>query len=237
MIKEAIEKLVSLAAPTLTTVHGLPYSDTSLHLLMKPGLATVSLKTLTGLVDVIRAKADELDPANWLIQVCSHADVRLVSRNTDEFGRRSELARAELHDGKPFPFGLFVGREEFVIGLQSRFVQDGDLLNVLRLASNLEAGTVAQAEDDGISQRTTVRQGITLKESVIVKGRVVLRPYRTFREVVQPASEFVFRLRSPAGDVPECALFEADGGKWMLDAVLTIKQWLDAQALDIPVIA
>lgn len=39
------------------------------------------------------------------------------------------------------------------------------------------------------------------------------------------------------GGVPECALFEADGGKWKLDAVLTIKAWLEDQHLNIPVIA
>jgi hypothetical protein len=124
-----------------------------------------------------------------------------------------------------------------VIGLQSRFLQQGDVLEVLRLASGLEMSAVMVAEDDGISQRTTTRQGIALKETVTVKGRVRLRPYRTFREVEQPMSEFVFRLRSKEGMVPECALFEADGGTWKLDAVLTIQAWLEAKNLNIPVIA
>lgn len=70
-----------------------------------------------------------------------------------------------------------------------------------------------------------------------MKGRRTLRPYRTFREVEQPASEFVFRLRSLNGEVPWCALFEADGGKWKLDAVLKIKAWLEAEELKIPIIA
>jgi hypothetical protein len=70
-----------------------------------------------------------------------------------------------------------------------------------------------------------------------VQGRVKLSPYRTFREVAWPESEFVFRLRSRGGGVPECALFEADGGKWKLDEVVTIETWLDAQNLNIPVIA
>jgi hypothetical protein len=37
--------------------------------------------------------------------------------------------------------------------------------------------------------------------------------------------------------VPECALFEADGGKWKLDAVLTMKAWLEEKALGLPVVA
>ena len=39
------------------------------------------------------------------------------------------------------------------------------------------------------------------------------------------------------GGVPECALFEADGGAWKLDAVLIIKHWLEEQALGLPVVA
>lgn len=143
----------------------------------------------------------------------------------------------ELDDGKPFTFGTFLDREEFVVGLQSRFVQSDDLAEVLRMASSLEVSAVALSEDDGISQRTTVKQGIALKQTVTVKGRVSLRPFRTFREIEQPASDFVFRLRSRDGGVPECALFEADGGKWKLDAVLAIKAWLESRALGMPVVA
>ena len=178
-----------------------------------------------------------LDPSAWLIEVLSHQGVRIVSRHTGLYGRREVLLSVSLQDGEPFPFGRFLPREEFVIGLQSRFLQQGDVLEVLRLASGLEMSAVMVAEDDGISQRTTTRQGIALKETVTVKGRVKLRPYRTFREVEQPVSEFVFRLRSKEGMVPECALFEADGGTWKLDAVLTIKAWLEAKNLNIPVIA
>ncbi|MBF9664223.1 hypothetical protein IAI33_11290, partial [Streptococcus pseudopneumoniae] len=78
--------------------------------------------------------------------------------------------------GEPFRFNQFIPREEFVIGLQSRFVQDETTADLLRLTSSLEASTVALAEDDGISQRTTVKQGVVLKEQVKVKGRWTLRP-------------------------------------------------------------
>lgn len=237
MLKEAMEKLVALAAPNVLPINGLLYSDRPLTLIPDPSISKVALLTLTGLVDLVKSKADDLDPTKWLLHVASHTDVSLIQRSTDPYGRRASLAAAHLEDGQPFPFGRFIDREEFVIGLQSRFVETPDLLEVLKLASNLEASTVAQSEDDGISQRTTVKQGVQLKEVVKVKGRVTLKPYRTFREVEQPGSAFIFRLRSKDGSVPECALFEADGSKWKMDAVLTIKQWLDGQSLSIPVIA
>ena len=51
---------------------------------------------------------------------------------------------------------------------------------------------------------------------------VTLRPYRTFNEVAQPASQFVFRINKSAN----LALFEADGGKWKLEAVERIANYL-----------
>lgn len=238
MLKEFVEKIVGMAEPTLPVLEGRQYTDRPLQLIKPPrSHAPLDLMTLTGLVDAVRVKLDDLAVGNWVIEVLSHEQVRLVSRCTNSYGEREILLSTTLTDGKVFPFGTFLQREEFVIGLQSRFVSDDELRKVLQLASSLEASTVALAEDDGISQRTTVKQGVALKQDVTVRGRVTLRPFRTFREVEQPASEFVFRLRSQHGAVPDCALFEADGGKWRLDAVLTIKGWLDAKQLGIPVVA
>lgn len=237
MLKEFIEKIEAMTAQHLTPLNGLTYTNKPLTLMVEPCASVVPLRTLTGLADLIKVKTDDLDTQCWLLQVVSHTEVRLIQKSTDPYGRRPALGKSECEDGQPFPFGRFIDREEFVIGLQSRFVVTPDLVETLKLASNLTASTVAQAEDDGIAQRTTVKQGVTLKKDVTVKSRVVLKPYRTFREVDQPSSEFVFRLRSRDGSVPDCALFEADGGKWKLDAVLSIKQWLDGQNLGMPVVA
>lgn len=237
MLKEFVDRLLQLAEVHRHEVHGLVYTDKPLHVIPTNTEATVKLSTLTGLVDCIRTQFDGLAVADWAILIHDQDSVSLVRKQTDDYGRRVCLATVTRLDGESFPFGRWLSREEFVIGLQSRFVQDGDVREVLKQASSLEASTVALSEDDGISQRTTVRQGIQLKETVTVKGRVRLMPFRTFREVAQPASEFVFRLRSREGQVPECALFEADGGKWKLDAMLTIQQWLSERELGLPVIA
>jgi len=60
---------------------------------------------------------------------------------------------------------------------------------------------------------------------VAVPNPVTLRPYRTFSEVEQPASQFVFRMKT-GGSSPSCALFNADGGAWALEAIENIKRWL-----------
>lgn len=238
MLKEFIDRILELSTPDTESINGLVYSSRALHCVTPPKLfSTIELHTLQGLADAITVKLDALSPEMFVLVVHSHAGVALMKVDTDLHGRREILVNVSLTDGDSFPFNKFVPREEFVIGLQSRFVQDSVTDELLRLTSSLEASVVALAEDDGISQRTTVKQGVALKEQVTVKGRRFLRPYRTFREVSQPASEFVFRLRSVNGEVPQCALFEADGGRWKLDAVLAIKQWLEEKQLGVPIVA
>lgn len=237
MLKEFVEKIASMAAATMHQIHGRDYVDGTVKLVVPPmSVATLQVHTLAGLAQAIRAGLDNLDYTKWILHVQDYRSVMVVARATDDYERRETVLSVTLHDVETFPFSRFIDREEFVIGLLSRFVPDPALDEIVKLASTLTAERVEIAEDDGISQRTTVRQGMQLKQEKTVKRRVLLRPYRTFREVQQPASEFVFRLRSVDGEVPTCALFEADGGAWKLEAAATIKTWLDAQNLNIPVV-
>ena len=57
---------------------------------------------------------------------------------------------------------------------------------------------------------------MTLVTGAKVPNPVILRPYRTFMEVTQPAISCVFRVRKG----PELSLHEADGGEWRLFAML-----------------
>lgn len=71
----------------------------------------------------------------------------------------------------------------------------------------------------------TVRDGVASLAHAKTPNPVTLRPYRTFNEVEQPASQFVFRVNKSAN----LALFEADGGKWKLDAVKNISDYLKTE--------
>lgn len=57
---------------------------------------------------------------------------------------------------------------------------------------------------------------------------VSLIPYRTFKEVDQPASKFVFRMRDGAHG-PEMALFDADGGAWEVAAMQALHEYLSGE--------
>lgn len=62
---------------------------------------------------------------------------------------------------------------------------------------------------------------------------VKLTPYRTFLEVKQPASDFIFRMKQDKYDGIVCAIFEADGGAWKMEAAHRIKEYLQKELMDI----
>lgn len=89
----------------------------------------------------------------------------------------------------------------------------------------ISRGTTANYDDDGVSQKTTIKSGIANKTDVIVPNPVKLRPYRTFAEIEQPQSSYVFRIQD--GDHgPSFKLVEADGGLWKNATMKKIKDYL-----------
>lgn len=106
-----------------------------------------------------------------------------------------------------------------------------DRAKLLALVGNVKDSSVRTVGDDGITQTTTVKTGVATVADVMVPNPVTLSPYRTFAEVEQPASNFVFRMRS-GNDEPAAALFEADGGAWRIEAIANIRQWLELHLAD-----
>lgn len=239
MIAEAMEKVQALVekAEQHLTVDGRNYLTGDWREIVPPAVTPFSLRTLTGLVDVVKAAPDSFHPDEWIAHVLTPTKVIVEAKSDDEYGRRAVFASCELLAAEPYPFGRFLDREAFVIGLLSQFVESDELIGLLRLTSSMSNDAATLSEDDGVSQKVTVKSGIALKELATVRPRWVLKPYRTFREIDQPASMCLFRVKGEAGSVPSCALFEADGGTWRLDAVLAIKAWLEGKGLGLSVVA
>lgn len=142
---------------------------------------------------------------------------------------------------KPAESFLFFDRDER--GKFSAY-EDNDTptlpgIYVLSYASRLVGGTAIDGDDDGITQTVSVKRGLSgaLKDQVALKPIVKLSPYRTFREVKQPESEFLLRVRLDQNDVPTVALFEADGGAWSNTAAENIVEYIQSIVTTIPVIA
>lgn len=232
IIKEAIEYVVSLRKPEVQEIHGITYSDKELEpVIHNPKARAIQMNTLTSLVDYIKARVDEMDE-KMIVHVQSPTKVSLYSALD---GERIRENMVEVVARVPnFEYGRFIDHERFCIGLQAKFLEDpeSDRALVLKFAGTVEDGTVSQYSDDGISQKATIRTGIASRGDAIVPNPVKLRPYRTFHEVQQPISEFIFRMKSDDG--VWCALFEADGGAWENVAMKNIKEYLEVELADYP---
>ena len=225
----AIDKIVSLSTPNTPVINGLTYTDKALTLIKTPTSDTLAVNTLAGLVDLLQAGFEGFDPTGVILHVVDHAKVELLSKTADEFGRRKVYVQVTPLKGVlEFKFNTFMDAESFNISLNSQFVQTDALQELVRIAGNIAHEGIAQTGDDGITQTVSVKRGIRIIGESVVNPRRTLAPFRTFREVEQPTSEFLLRVRQD-GDEPTCALFEADGGAWRITAVNTVRDWLSNQ--------
>lgn len=233
MIKEALQYLVELGKAEEHTINGDTYSDKPLHRIDMyiPKANAIEMHTLTSLVDYIKSDVDTMSE-KMIVEVSSPTKVNLYSRL--DYNRDREKLVSVSARVPEFSFNNFMDQEKFCINLQSKFIDDPqtDRSLILKFAGTVEVGTVADYGDDGITQKATVKTGIASKGDAIVPNPVKLRPYRTFLEVEQPISEFIFRMKQDKYDGINCAIFEADGGAWQIAATKAIKEYLQFELAD-----
>jgi hypothetical protein len=233
VIKEAIEKILGLASPSLVRMDGgREYCNQTLYPIKEPIPESIQIHTLTGLVDYIAAHKNILNDLigeEPFIQVLSHKEVRLISGLFGVFCQRKTFLSATPPENRGYPFGQWLDPESFIIALQAMFVPDETTANLLALVSSIKEEAVKTSGDDGVSQTVIARAGVALVTEVKVPNPVTLRPYRTFMEVEQPAISCVFRLRQG----PMLSLHEADGGLWRLEAIQNIKAYLVQAMVDL----
>ncbi|MDO5547217.1 MAG: hypothetical protein Q4F79_01885 [Eubacteriales bacterium] len=225
MIKSALEYIVGLQKPNIIEARdGWQYSDKSLERISyNPKARGIELTTLSSLIEYIKSGVDKMQ-GDMIVHVKTPQKVALYSSLDDERTREYVIeVNAEL---PTFPFGRYLGHEEFCIGLQSKFLKNNDRELLLKFAGTVEAGTIANYGDDGVTQKATVKTGVASKSDAVVPSPVSLQAYRTFVEIEQPECQYIFRMRQDRDQGIECALFEADGGAWKLQAMQSIKEYL-----------
>ncbi len=227
MIKEALQYVVGLSETKITEIDGKKYADKPLiRMDYAPKAKAIKMTTLRSLVDYIKSKADTMSD-QMIVHVVSPTQVNLFSNLDSD---RIRECMVEVHAELPeFPFNKFVDHEDFIIGVQAKFIPNNDSDLLLKFAGTVEGGTIADYGDDGVSQKATVKTGLAPKSDAIIPSPVTLKPYRTFTEVEQPESQFVFRMKEDKYDGVQCALFEADGGAWKLHAMESIQEYLEEQ--------
>lgn len=235
MIKDALMYIVGLSKANIEEVSGIKYSDKKLYQVDEEKRAeTLNSSTLTSIVDYIKFSSKEVKE-RAIVQVISPTQVLLVS--CLDYDRKRETLLTVDAVVPRLRFNEYVDNENFMIMLQSMFVQNNkdmtdieksDVDIIMKVAGNVVNDTIQTYMDDGISQQAAIKTGITSKDTVLVPSPALLRPFRTFPEVEQPASQFVFRMRQ-GRENPQCALFEADGGAWRNNAMDNIKDYLEVQ--------
>ena len=226
MIKEALKYIVGLKEPFTEEINGELYADKPMERIVKePYAEAFNLTTLSSLVEYIKSGADTMK-GKMFVHVISPTSIEVFSALDKD--RKREFVTIVRAKTPKIDFNSYVEREQFNIALQSKFLQNTDRDIMLKLVGTVQNGTVQQYSDDGVSQKATIKTGIASTGDVLVPNPVNLRPYRTFAEVEQPESAFVFRMRDSRAGGVECAIFEADGGAWELEAMENIKNYLEA---------
>lgn len=221
MIKEAIQYLVKLGNTETKEIDGQTFSTQPLHVVEEPIARAIPVRNLSGLVDYVKSNFDV--EQSLMIHIASPTTVNCFTAINGNY-KRSTFVKTEalIPD---FDFGYWLDVENFIINLQSAFVKNDDRDVMLKVVGNITEENVKTYGDNGVSQSVVAKTGIATVDEVAVPNPVALQPYRTFIEVEQPESNFIFRMK----DGPKCSLHEADGGAWKLEAIKNIKKYLTAE--------
>jgi hypothetical protein len=241
MISTALQKFYDMTRkdPVLD-INGKTYKRPGYSAVHEPLVTCLDTHTLQGIVEAVELQFEPDINYEYHIHIASPTEVLLETQAFGPFHQRHIIIKAEAYVTN-FLFGNEYEVEQFIIALNSQFILNKDRNALLQLASKITKETSGTVSDNGISQKMEVKQGVSMRDKVEVKNPFILKPYRTFPEIEQPASEFVFRVRDNQG-VVTCALYEADGSKWKIEAIDRIKGFFKEKLNkkgfpDMPVIA
>lgn len=232
--QSALNYLVDLGKDNekVIKINGQPYTHMNLKRVTDPEVSPVKLHTLDSLVTFIKETDFSKIAIPLLIHIEDHQTIKLYGPIREDRTRETfAVVNAELP--REINYGTFYDTETFNIMLQSRFIKSDERDLLLKFTGLIKEENVRQTGDDGVSQAVTIKTGVASVGHAVVPNPVNLAPWRTFQEVEQPESLFIFRMK----DGPTAALFEADGGAWRLKAINNIKNYLDENIQGITILA
>ncbi|MCM3598680.1 hypothetical protein M4D55_23255 [Metabacillus idriensis] len=220
MIKEALQYLINLGNVETHEIDGQTFSTQQLQLIREATPSTLKVRSLSGLVEYLQSGFDDDAFEKRMVQVISPTEVIAFSSFNGNYNRNDYIQASAMIPS--FDFDHWYDSESFNIKLQSVFVKNEDRDIMLQVVGNIKEEDVRTVGDDGVSQAVSAKVGVATVATVQVPNPVVLKPYRTFVEVEQPESDFIFRMKNG----PRCALFAADGGAWKITAMRNVKDYL-----------
>ena len=234
MLKELAQYIVGMSKPELVDINGMQFSDRKLIRYDYKEPEPLHFKSITGFLDYIATDCDSTYGESF-IHIKDYDRIEFLSPLNDENTR--EIYAICEPDKINIAFDRFIERESFNIMLQTGFVENDELKDILKYIGNMSDKAVRTVGDDGISQEITIKSSTQGLIDVFIPNPVILKPFRTFTEIEPVESKFVFRLKEGG----YCALFEADGGAWKIETMHALEDYVGgvctALGIDIKVFA
>ncbi|MEM9452396.1 MAG: hypothetical protein AAGA75_28275 [Cyanobacteria bacterium P01_E01_bin.6] len=231
MFDSLIEQIQKAVSPEIVAVDGNVYVSRRVELPpSEPMVTPLETQTLQSIIDYINSDFDGISAdLALIIHVLSPTEVHLIDAVEGRHNTRNQWLIADCSEVRhnQFPFDRFLDVETFIIKTQAFFVPSKVRSQLLQCVSSVDASESLQANDDGVSQTATVKKGVRLSLETI-PNPVELKPYRTFSEIEQPSSDFIFRIKKE-GDEIKAALFESGSAQWKLEAITSIADFLKAR--------
>lgn len=226
MLKEAIEKIIDISRPVLSVVEGRTFCLTSNEANeVRPTLDSadcIVLNSLDSLVKMVKTEALNLYHAPIYITIPTHTKVICFAQpDAEKRCMRQQFYEAKATDVPGWDANMQLKFEEAMIAVRTRFQDTNDSAYTLKLLSDITTGSKITYSDNGIATSVVTKTGVALQTNEAIRPIVTLKPYRTFQEVEQPASQFLIRITDRGIN-----FVEADGGMWKLAARDTIKKYL-----------
>lgn len=228
MLKAAIEKIQEMAKPIIQNVDGRMFAITAESIdEIRPTQdrpECLDLNSLDALVKLVKTEALKRYDSPIYLTIPNHEAVICFSQPEGLEGRFARISYycAKATDVPGWEARTQLSFEEAMIALRTRFQPTPDTEYALKLLSEITTGAKITFNDNGVATSVVKKQGIDLQSNQAIRPIVILKPYRTFQEVEQPASQFLIRV-SDRG----ISFIEADGGMWKLAARETIKAYLE----------
>lgn len=224
-IVKDIQKIVEENKVQIITVGDRTFSTKELDEIkpVKDRAKEIRFSDLSSIVEIVKR---EIDKFVCPLYINIETEKRVSVITSLDANKEREMPYSAIAEGSEFRFGSAYDYEKFVIAIRSLFVQTEDTTGLLELLKKVASVESVEMEDDGVTQKVIAKQGALLAENVKVAPIRKLAPFRTFIEVEQPESEFLFRV----SDRNSFALYEADGGAWTIKAKKNIRTFFE-QAL------
>lgn len=233
MLKELAEKIEQLVEekvkPEIVEHEGVDYVQTArgFEALRKPSTKAIEVNSLEGLVKMIKnsLKDAELDGMYGIYKpFVVNIDFNRIEVMSALCEDKSRNYLAEANPMIPrLNIGYDMSVEEMIILLSTSFIPTENTQKFIESLSSLRVVEEVEFNDDGVGQTVTAKKGASMNQKYQIQPIVKLKPIRTYAEIEQVESKFLFRVNK---DGTVC-LREADGGQWKYETQKRIVAYLE----------